>query len=62
MCEDWLEGYLADNYGRCNLEAKCQCLRDKWKGQTCPHWSPLGVKTLDELATRIKEDYQKKKC
>lgn len=53
------EDYYLDNYGSCELGPKCQCLKNKWKGQLCEHWQPLGIKSLQELENYFRKNYGK---
>jgi hypothetical protein len=46
--------YWLNNYGHCELDSpKCICLKTGWKGQTCPNWIPLGVKSYEEFKAYI---------
>lgn len=47
---DELYEYLADHFGRCDLDRPGQrngcywgkpgCLKNGWRGRACPHWHP----------------------
>jgi len=43
------EDYFLDHYGTCELDDKCTCLRDGWKGQMCFHWQSFGARSLEDL-------------
>ncbi len=51
-----LADYLLDNYGECRRgNPHCGhhgCRKTGWRGRLCPHWSPLGATTWDELKAR----------
>ena len=50
-----LADYLLDNYGDCKA-GRCVCLlTGQWIGRGCPNWTPLGVKTWDELGDWMDE-------
>jgi hypothetical protein len=56
-----MNNYWLNNYGACKLESpNCICLKKGWKGQYCPHWKPLGAKTLEELKKIIYNEHSKK--
>ena len=57
-----IENYFLDNYGSCDMGPKCQCLRQGWKGQTCSHWTPAGIRNLNDLRKCAEETLQKKRC
>lgn len=45
-----MEEYMADNYGKCDLE-KCKCLLTRtWKGRMCEHWHPLDFKSIEDMS------------
>ena len=48
-----LANYLLDHYGTCDLEGD-DCLHignnaQPWIGRLCPHWTPLGATTWQQL-------------
>lgn len=51
---DELAVYLADNYGRCELEP-CLCRKavndgkHEWLGCVCGHWKPTKARNWNEL-------------
>lgn len=59
MIETPETAYIKEEYGSCNLGAKCSCLKTGWRGRACSEWVPVrefSIAGMIEAKRKSRED------